>query len=82
MSVNAILVVAGAVLILVGLAKAGQSGGFTLSNLGINFGGTNTQTNKVGNVTPVSTKGGKADWVSLGIAAIGLVTVVLGLFKS
>ena len=46
MSVNTILVIVGAVLILVGLAKAGQSGGFSLSNIGINFGGTNTQTNK------------------------------------
>lgn len=82
MSLNAILVIVGAVLILVGLAKAGQSGGFSLSNIiGINFGGTNTQTNKVGNVTPEAAKGGKADWVGLGIAAIGLVTAVIGLFK-
>ena len=81
MSVNAILVIVGAVLILVGLAKAGQSGGFSLSNIGINFGGTNTQTNKVGNVTPEAAKSGKADWVGLGIAAIGLVTAVVGLFK-
>jgi hypothetical protein len=81
MSVNTILVIVGAVLILVGLAKAGQSGGFSLSNIGINFGGTNTQTNKVGNVTPETAKGGKADWVGLGIAAIGLVTAVIGLFK-
>jgi hypothetical protein len=41
MSSNTILVVIGGVLILVGLAKAGQSGGFNLSNFGINFGGTN-----------------------------------------
>jgi hypothetical protein len=82
MSLNAILVIVGALLFLVGLAKAGQSGGFSLSNFGINFGGTNTQTNKVGNVTPDSTKGGKADWVGLGIAAIGLMTAVVGLFKS
>lgn len=81
MSLNAILVVVGAVLILVGLAKAGQSGGFSLSNIGINFGSTNTQTNKVGNVTPELTKGGKADWVGLGVAAIGLLTAVIGLFK-
>jgi hypothetical protein len=81
MSVNAILVIVGAVLILVGLAKAGQSGGFSLSNIGINFGSTSTQTNKVGNVTPVAAKGGKADWVGLAIAAIGLVTAVIGLFK-
>jgi hypothetical protein len=81
MSVNAILIIVGGVLIVVGLAKAAQSGGFSLSNIGINFGGTNTQTNKVGNVTAASAKGGKADWVGLGIAAIGLVTAVVGLFK-
>jgi hypothetical protein len=84
MSVNTILVVVGAVLILVGLAKAGQgqSGGFRLSNFGINFGGTSTQSNKVGNVTPESTKGGKTDWVGLGIATIGLVTAVVGLLRA
>ena len=81
MSVNAILVIVGAFLILVGLAKAGQSGGFSLSNIGINFSGTTTQTNKVGNVTPEPAKRGKADWVGLGIAAIGLVTAIVGLFK-
>ena len=30
---------------------------------------------------PEPTKGGKADWVGLGIAAVGLVTAVIGLFK-
>jgi hypothetical protein len=40
MSVSGILVIVGAVLILVGLAKAGLSGGFSLSNIGINFGST------------------------------------------
>jgi hypothetical protein len=81
MSVNIVLIIIGAVLILVGLVKAGQSGGFSLSNIGINFGGTTTQTNKVGNVMPDVAKHGKADWVGLGIAAIGLVTAVVGLFK-
>jgi hypothetical protein len=81
MSVNVILIIVGIVLMLVGLAKAGQSGGFNLSNFGINFGGTTTQTNKVGNVTPEAAKSGKADWVGLGIAAIGLATAVVGLFK-
>jgi hypothetical protein len=61
--------------------KAGQSGGLSLSNIGINFGGTATQTTKVGNVTPEWTKSGKADWVGLGIAAIGLVTAAIGLLK-
>jgi hypothetical protein len=81
MSANTILVIVGAVLVVVGLAKAGQSGGFGLSNFGINFGGTSTQSNKVGNVTPEATKSGKTDWSGLGIAAIGLVTAIIGLFK-
>ncbi len=48
MSTNLVLIVVGAVLFLAGLAKLGgsQSGGFNLSNFGINIGGTNTQTNK------------------------------------
>lgn len=82
MSVNTILVVIGAVLILVGLAKAGRSGGFSLRNFGINFGGTTTQTNKVGNVTLEPAKSAKPDLVGLAIAALGLVTAVIGLFKS
>jgi hypothetical protein len=81
MSANTVLVIIGAVLIVVGLAKAGQSGGFGLSNFGINFGGTSTQSNKVGNVTSGAAKNGKPDWVALGTAAIGLVTAVIGLFK-
>ena len=81
MSANTILVIIGAVLVVVGLAKAGQSGGFGLSNFGINFGGSSTQSNKVGNVTSEATKSGKTDWSGLGIAAIGLVTAIIGLFK-
>jgi uncharacterized membrane protein len=81
MSVNAVLIIIGAVLILVGLVKAGQSGGFGLRNIGFNFGGTTTQTNKIGNVMPEAAKSGKADLGGLGIAAIGLVTAVVGLFK-
>ena len=81
MSVNATLIIVGVVLIVVGLAKAGQSGGFSLSNVGINLGGTTTQTNKAGNVTPEAAKNAKADWVGLGIAAIGLVTAIIGLLK-
>jgi hypothetical protein len=82
MSQSTVLVIVGAVLILVGLAKAGQSGGFRLSNIGINLGGTTSQNNEVGNVTPGQAKGGKPDWVGLGIAAVGLVTAFVGLFKS
>jgi hypothetical protein len=80
-SANTILVIVGAVLIMVGLAKTGQRGGLSLRNFGINFGGTTTQTNKIGNVTPEPAKSSKPDWVGLAIAAIGLVTAVIGLLK-
>jgi hypothetical protein len=82
MSANTILIIVGAALIVVGLAKAGQSGGFSLSNFGINFGGTSTQSNKVGNVTSERARGVKPDWVGLASAAIGLVTLLIGLLKS
>ncbi len=83
MSTNLVLIVVGAVLFLAGLAKLGgsQSGGFNLSNFGINIGGTNTQTNKVGNVGPGEAKETKPDWVGLAIAAIGLLTALVGLLK-
>jgi hypothetical protein len=65
MSENIILFLVGAVLLLLGLAKVGQSGGFSLSNIGINFGSTNRQDTKVGDVTPEAAKSGKSDWVGL-----------------
>ncbi len=83
MSTNLLLIVVGAVLFLAGLAKLGSSqrGGFNLSNFGINIGGTTTQTNKVGNVAPSPAKESKPDWVGLGIAALGLLTAVVGWLK-
>ena len=83
MSTNVVLIVVGAVLFLAGLAKLGrsQSGGFNLSNFGINIGGANTQTNKVGNVAPGEAKETKPDWVALAIAAIGLLTALVGWLK-
>ena len=83
MSANVFLVVVGAVLFLAGLAKlgSGRNGGFKLSNIGINIGGTNTQTNKVGNVTPGEAKETKPDWVGLATAVIGLLTAVFGWLK-
>ena len=79
MSINVILVIVGTVLFLLGLAKLGRrrSGGFSLSNIG----SPSNQTNKVGNVTPAAAKSGKPDWVKLAIAAIGLLTALVGLFK-
>jgi hypothetical protein len=82
MSTNVVLIVVGVVLFVAGLAKVGsnQSGGFNLSNLGINIGGTNTQKNKLGNVAS-SAKDTKPDWIGLTIAAIGLLTALAGLLK-
>jgi hypothetical protein len=82
MSTNVILVIVGIVLILVGLGKLGRSGGFDLSNFGINIGGEQNQTNRVGNVAPLANKSSKPDWVGLAIAAIGLLTALLGLFQA
>jgi hypothetical protein len=81
MSTNVILVIVGIVLFLLGLGKLGRSGGFNLSNFGINFGGEQNQTNRVGNVAPAADKSNKRDWVGLAIAAIGLLTALVGLFK-
>jgi hypothetical protein len=82
MSTNSILIIVGVALILLGLAKLRSGGGgFSLSNVGINIGSTSTQTNKVGNVAPAAAaaKDQKPDWVGLAIAAIGLVTALVGL---
>jgi len=78
MSTSATLVVVGAVIFLVGLAKlwTSQAGGFNLSNFGINIG--SRQTNKVGNVTAAAHKGAKPDWIGLAIAALGLLTALVG----
>jgi hypothetical protein len=83
MSTNVLLIVLGAVLFLVGLIKlrSSQSGGFNLSTFGISIGGTTTQTTKVGNVTPGAAKESKPDWVGLAIAAIGLLTALVGGLK-
>jgi hypothetical protein len=83
MSTNVILIIVGAVLFLVGLAKLGrsQSGGFNLSNFGINIGSTSTQTTKAGNVAPEAAKSSKPDWVGLTIAGLGLLTALVGWLK-
>ena len=83
MSTNLVLIVVGVVLILAGLAKLGssQSGGFNLSNFGINIGGRSTQTSRVGNVTSNPAKASKPDWVGLAVAGIGLLAALVGLLK-
>jgi hypothetical protein len=81
MSTNVILVIVGIVFFLLGLAKLGRSGGFNLSNFGITIGGTTNQTNRVGDVAPAANKSSKPDWVGLAIAAIGLLTALVGLLK-
>jgi hypothetical protein len=82
MSTNVVLIIVGIVLFLLGLAKLGRSGGFNLSNFGINIGGKQNQTNRVGNVAPEANKSSKPDWVGLAIAAIGLVIALVGLSKA
>ncbi len=83
MSEKTILIVAGVVIFLFGLAKLriSQSGGFSLKNFGITIGGTTTQTNRVGNVVPEAASSKKLDWVGLTTAVIGFVTGLVGVFK-
>ena len=83
MSLGTLLVVAGTLILLAGLAKLGrgQGGGFSLKNFGINLGGSVTQNNKVGNVTPEAAKPNKLDWSGITIAALGLLTALVGYFK-
>jgi hypothetical protein len=83
MSQGTVLIIAGALICLGGLAKLGSSqvGGFSLKNFGINFGGSITQTSRVGNVSPETAKTHKPDWGAIAVAAIGLATALVGLFK-
>ena len=78
-----ILIIAGVVICLVGLAKMGshQSGGFNLKNFGISFGGSTTQNNKVGNITSVPEKPAKPDLIGLAIAVAGFLTSLVGFLK-
>ena len=83
MSASVVMMIVGVVLFLAGLAKLGsrQSGGFSLSNFGINFGGSVTQTNRVGDVTPGAAAAAKMDWVGLIVAVLGLLTAIVGWLK-
>jgi hypothetical protein len=87
MSTNVILIVVGVLLFLAGLAKLGisQSGQFNVTNIlkntGLNIGGTQTQVNVGQTKTPEAAKETKPDWVGLAIAAIGLLTALLGCLK-
>lgn len=83
MSENLILIIAGVVIFLAGLAKLGssQTGGFSFKNFGITIGGTTTQTNRVGNVAPEAASSKKPDWKGLAIALLGLLTALVGLLK-
>ena len=80
MPANLILIAVGVLLIAAGLAKLRNNwrGGFNLRNFGITIGGTNTQTNTIGDAAP---SGAKPDWIGLAIALIGLLTALVGLFK-
>jgi hypothetical protein len=80
MSANVLLIIVGSVLFFLGLAKigSGQSGGFNLSNFGINFGSTNTQT--IRDVAPEAVNSKGPDWVGVAIAGLGFLTALVGLF--
>ncbi|MGO9672564.1 MAG: hypothetical protein ACLPSF_00040 [Methylocella sp.] len=79
MSENIFLIIAGVVIFIVGVAK--QSGKVTLSNFGINFGSTNTQTIYVASAPDTAAKKPKHDWIGLAIAALGFFTALVGLLK-
>jgi hypothetical protein len=83
MSTNAILIIVGAIAFMAGLLRLrnNQSGSFNLSNFGVNIGGRNTQINKVGDVTRAADKATKPDWIGLIIAALGLLTALVGWLK-
>jgi uncharacterized membrane protein YiaA len=78
MSENIILIIAGVVIFLVGLAK---QRGVKLSNFGINIGSTNTQSIDVGTGSPEVGQSQKRDWTGLVIAVLGFLTALVGLFK-
>jgi hypothetical protein len=67
MSKNIILIIAGVVIFLVGLAK---QRGVKLSNFGIKIGSTNTQSIDVGNGSPDVGQSQKRDWTGLWIAFV------------
>ena len=83
MSTNAILIIVGAVIFVFGLVRlrGKQTGGFNLSNIGLTIGSRNTQINKVGDVASGADKGTKPDWIGLVIAALGLMTALVGWLK-
>lgn len=87
MSTSVILFIVGAVIFAIGIAKLGrkQSGGISLGNFGINLGGSNTQSNKTGNIAPEATqptKQASPNWIGLAIAVLGLLTALVGWLKS
>ena len=83
MSVGTLLIVAGVLIFVVGIAKMGshQSGGFSLKNFGINFGGRVSQTNKMRDVAPTAGRAAKTDWGGVTIAVVGFLTALVGLLK-
>ena len=83
MSLGTLLIIAGTLIFLAGLAKLGrdQSGGFSLKNIGISIGGTVTQTTKVGNVARRRLNRTRLDWGGIAIAALGFLTALVGFLK-
>ena len=83
MSETTIFIIAGVVIFVVGIVKlrSSQTGGFSLKNFGITFGGSTTQTNKVGNVAPEAASSKKTDWAGVVIAVFGFLTALVGLLQ-
>jgi hypothetical protein len=83
MSADTVLVIIGILLIVMGAAElTSGTHGFRLKNVRLEIGGTNTQTNQVGNVTRLPVGKNRPNWVGLAIAALGLILALIGLFKS
>jgi hypothetical protein len=80
---NIILIVAGAVLCLLGIAMLGrsQSGGLNLRNLGVNIGSTNVQKIAVSGVKDDDKKTNPSRF-GLAMSVIGFLTAVIGLIKA
>lgn len=77
MSLGTVLIAVGILLFLIGIGKLARgSDTFNLRNIGINILSTNTQS--IHDIGQEKKKG--LDWIGLGVAVIGFLTAVVGLF--
>ena len=80
MSTNAIFIIVGVGLVVVGFAmmRRGQSGGFSLRNFGFNIGSKSIQKIKIGDVTP---KAAKPNWSGIAISVLGMLAALIGIAR-